>query len=226
MSSRKRKPEIIVVSVVEDFRELVNQKVAADDCVLEIGCSAGKTTARLAKACARVVAVDISDEMIDQTRAEAVGCDNVEVVKGDARDITALESLLPDPDVIFLDIGGTALLDNVASLLRQCLRAFRPRLIVVRSHELAEVADLITDARPPARPHLLKPEPAAREGAVHALIDLSRSSTVSGRLLAVRKLRSLASPEARERLAEMTSDPNVRVARAARNALSYGLYAK
>lgn len=155
--------EIIVVSSVEDFRGLAGSEVGEEHLVLEIGCSTGKTTRRLAKRCARVVAVDVSSEAVDQTREELAGFDNVEVVRGDARDIVALKRLMPEPDVIFLDIGGRALLDNVATLLRQCLRAFRPRLIVVRSHELAEVASLITEARPPAQPRLRQLNASARE---------------------------------------------------------------
>ena len=207
--------QIIVVSSVEDFRRLARTQVAADESVLEIGCSTGRTTKVLARACARVVALDCSREMVERARRELSGRENVQIVRGDARDIAAVGELLPEPDAIFLDIGGNALLDNVASLLRQCLRAFRPRLIVVRSHELADVAGMITDARPPTRPRLRRARPHPREGALSALLDLSRSSVASDRLLAARKLRRLTSARARERLAEMCGDPSPSVRRAA-----------
>jgi precorrin-6B methylase 2 len=215
----RKQVEIIVVSSVEDFRRLAGSKVGEEDAVLEIGCSTGKTTRKLAKTCARVVAVDVSSEMVDQTREEVAGFDNVEVVCGDARDIVALKPLMPEPDAIFLDIGGRALLDNVATLLRQCLRAFGPRLIVVRSHELAEVASLITEARPPARLRLRQLNPSAREEALRAFLELSHSSSVSSRLLAVQKLAKNSSAPAQQRLSEMAEDPNTRVRRAANVAL-------
>jgi len=140
MACQTQEPEIIVVSSVEDYRRLARDRVAGEDAVLEIGCSTGKATAVLARTGARVVAIDNGRAMVAKARAALAGARNVEIVRGDARDVAALKDLLPEPDVIFLDIGGRALLDNVAGMLRQCLLAFRPRLIVVRSHELAEVA--------------------------------------------------------------------------------------
>lgn len=208
-------PEIIVVSSVEDYRRLARDRVAGGDAVLEIGCSTGKATAVLARTGARVVAIDSGAAVLAKARKALAGAENVRIVRGDARDIGALKDLLPEPDAIFLDIGGTALLDNVAGLVRQCLLAFRPRLIVVRSHELAELACLITESLPAGRPRLRKATPPPRDRALKALLDLSRSRRAANRLFAVRKLRRLRSPAAKRRLTELADDPSPAVRKAA-----------
>ena len=215
MARQTREPEIVVVSSVEDYRRLARDRVAGEDAVLEIGCSTGKATAVLARTGARIVAIDSGTAVLAKARAALAGAENVEIVRGDARDVAALKDLLPEPDVIFLDIGGTALLDNVAGMLRQCLLAFRPRLIVVRSHELAEVASRISKASPPERARLVRDTAPPRNRALKALLDLSRSERAGNRLFAVRKLRRLTAAAAKQRLAELADDPSPAVRKAA-----------
>jgi SAM-dependent methyltransferase len=215
MCGQLGKLELIVVSCVEHYRRLARDKVRAEDLVLEIGCSTGQTTRALAQSGARVLAVDCSREILDKARGHLAGRGNVELVRIDGRDLGSLKRLAPDPDVIFLDIGGTALVDNVAGLLRQCLRTFSPRLIVVRNYELAELASLISDVHPPDQPRLRQPASNGREQASEALLDLSRSNVTSNRLFAARQLRRLDAPAVRERLAQRAADPSPTVRRAA-----------
>jgi len=216
MSVEQANPEIIVVSAVEDYRRLAKERIAATDAVLEIGCATGLTTKALARTGAKVVAIDCSEEVLVKARAAVAGQGKVEIARGDWRDLAAMKELLPEPDVIFLDIGGTALLDNVALLLRQCLRAYRPRLLVVRSHELADVVSLVADYRVPTRPVLRRPPVAETDqAALAALLDLSHSERVGNRLFAVRKLRQIDDPAAQARLVELTNDPSKRVSHAA-----------
>jgi hypothetical protein len=139
------------------------------------------------------------------------GLANVQVVRLDARDIEAVKALLPAPDAIFVDIGGTALLDNVAFVLRQCLGAFKPRLIVVRSSELAEVVSRVREVLPPKTTR----RQFAGEDALEGLLKLSRSSRVSSRLFALRHLRKHDDARARDRLAQMAHDPSPRIRKAA-----------
>ena len=214
MPARDSELELIIVSDVEHYRLLAQEKVLDRDLVLEIGCSTGQTTSVLASQAARVVAVDCSAEILDKAQAHLAGCDNVELARVDARDLAGLTELAPAPDAIFLDIGGIALLDNVAGRLRQCLRMFQPRVIVVRSHELAELVSLVSEVHPPDEPSLRPPRQDGRERALEALLDLSRSSVVNSRMFAVRKLGHLDAPAAAERLAEMANDPSRRVRRA------------
>ena len=206
--------ELIIVSDVEHYRLLAQDKVSDRDLVLEIGCSTGQTTAVLAGQAARVIAVDCSTEILDKARAHLESYDNVELARVDARDLAALTELAPAPDAIFLDIGGIALLDNVAGRLRQCLRMFQPRVIVVRSHELAELVSLVSEVHPPDEPSLRPPRQDGRERALESLLDMSRSAIVNTRLFAVRKLSHVDVPTAAARLAEMANDPCHRVRRA------------
>ena len=137
----------------------------------------------------------------------------------DGRDTPALAALLPRPDLVFVDVGGDARLDAVALQLRQCLLAFAPRALVVRSAELAAVCAALGEVEAPdaedlgpARSH----DPRAH--AVESLLDLSHSSGALNRVFAARKLRAHTgtSPAARARLAELAQDPDPRVRRIAR----------
>ena len=206
--------EIIVTSSVDRFRRLADSLPDVRASVLEIGCSTGMTTRILAQRCARVVAVDVSREMMDKTCDDMAGFGNVTVARGDGRDLARLRCLLPNPDFIFLDIGGAALLGNVASLLRECIRAFDPLAIVVRSIELAEAWGLITEAEVPGSPRLrCRIVESGRAQALGSLMDLSRSCNASDRVFAARQLRKLGIPVAQQRLREMADDPNSKVRR-------------
>ena len=206
--------EIVVVSSTDRFRRLAKERTRREDSVLEIGCSTGKTTRVLAKSAARVVAVDVSEQLVAGLQSELAAFDNVTVARVDGRQTPQLIELLPDPDLIFLDVGGDAQLDNVAFVLRECLRTFAPRLVVVRSFELATLASLITIAEPPDASPLRRVDVADKLGHAFAnLLDLSRSSSVKNRAFAARKLRDLGTPAARERLAEMADDPHPKVRR-------------
>ena len=66
--------------------------VGADDAVAEIGCGLGRITRVLAARARRVVALDVSDEMLAQARTHNPDLSNVEWVLGDGR------SLAPVPD--------------------------------------------------------------------------------------------------------------------------------
>ena len=141
--------EIIVVSASDTFRRLARALPTPKDAVLEIGCCTGATTQALVATGARVVVVDRSAQSIRKLQDDMRGYENAVVAHIDGRNIPALAALLPDPTAIFIDIGGDAHLDNVALQLRLCLRAFHPRLLVVRSFELATLASLISEVEMP-----------------------------------------------------------------------------
>ncbi|WP_158541503.1 class I SAM-dependent methyltransferase [Pelagibacterium lacus] len=58
-----------------------------DSLVYEMGCGTGSTALHLARHVARVVATDVSDEMIRIARGKAVGVDNVEFRVESAEDV-------------------------------------------------------------------------------------------------------------------------------------------
>jgi SAM-dependent methyltransferase len=204
-------PGIIVVSAVEDYRRLARGRVGPKDSVLEIGCSTGMTTERLARSARSVVAVDHSPEMVALAKARCAGLGNVRVLRADARDAEALRALCPEPDALFLDIGGDAFLDRLALVLRACLGAFPARLFVVRNFELAGLALLIREA------HAFAPPRSMGEGELLKLLELSRGACEADRLFALRRLRRLDDPRARERIDQMAEDPSPRVRKAARS---------
>lgn len=184
--------------------------------MLEIGCATGQTTRALAETGGQVVSVDVSEGPVRRVQEQMTDFDNVTVARVDGRDTPRLRELVPDPDLIFLDIGGNAHLDNVTLQVRQCLRTFRPRVLVVRSRELAMFSAMVTEVESPDDIPLQRIEVHDKLGhALEALLDLSRSSHVDNRMCAARKLRSLDAAEARERLRELLDDPDHRVRRAA-----------
>ena len=66
--------------------------VSSDDVVVDIGCGVGRLTRPLARRARRVIAVDVSSEMLARARDLNADLDNVEWVHGDG------ESLRPLPD--------------------------------------------------------------------------------------------------------------------------------
>jgi SAM-dependent methyltransferase len=212
--------EVRVVSSIDRYRQLARELPVESDRILEIGCSTGESTRLLARRAAQVVAVDVSDELVARLQAELAGCAKVQVARIDGRNTPQLVALLPDPTLIFVDIGGTAHLDNVALQLRLCLKAFAPRLLVVRSFELATFAGLLTLVEPPETPALSAQDTSdPRAHTLQHLLDLSHSSNTDSRVFAVHRLRDLGAEEARQRLQELTDDPHRRVRRAAQLAL-------
>jgi precorrin-6B methylase 2 len=208
--------EIHVVATAQRYRRLARELPLPTDSALEIGCSTGMTTRVLARSCASVVAVDIDPERVKTLQADLAHIDSVRVSGADGRLPADLAALIDKPDLIFMDVGGNALLDNVACVLRQCLRAFSPRVLVVRSYELSAVFSLVKSVEKPDYWFRQQVDPADSLGlALESLLDLSRSSSKDSRLLAARKLRQLGTPEALARLREMADDPHPRVRRAA-----------
>lgn len=213
--------EVLAVSSIDRYRQLARELPVETDRVLEIGCSTGESTRLLAQRAAQVVAVDVSAELVARLQAELAGCAKVQVARIDGRNTPQLVALLLDPTLLFIDIGGTAHLDNVALQLRLCFKAFAPRLIVVCSFELATFAGLITQVEPPEIPAFAPQDTSDSQAhTLQNLLDLSHSSNTDSRVFAVHRLRDLDAEAARYRLQELVDDPHRRVRRAAQLALS------
>lgn len=67
--------------------------------VLEIGCGIGRMTARLAEVYGRVIALDVSQVMLDQAEQALAGRDNVTYVLGSGSDLAGIDS--ESVDVVF-----------------------------------------------------------------------------------------------------------------------------
>jgi SAM-dependent methyltransferase len=212
---------IVVVSSAARYRRLARVLPGPGDAVLEVGCSTGTATRLLAATGARVLAVDVSAEMVARTRAALGAAPRAAVAHLDGRDTSSVAALLPDPELVFLDAGGDARLDAVALLLRQLLLAFSPRVLVVRSAELAAVCAAVAEVEPPASGGEAalgrRRSRDARAHALESLLDLSQSASARDRAFAARKLRGHAgAAPARARLATLADDPDPRVRRIAR----------
>lgn len=211
--------EIAAVSAKESYRYLARTKPTAADSVLEIGCSTGAATRNLVATGAQVVAVDRSARFVEELQQEFLGNGQVTIACLDGRNIPGLAELAPEPTAIFIDIGGDAHLDLVALQVRLCLRAFRPRAVVVRSFELATLASLIGRVEPPELSGLGPSEHPLGRDELTNLLDLSHSTSTQTRCFAARRLGMAEDGRARERLSEMKGDAHPKVRRAVENAL-------
>ena len=218
MIDPQTRPQIIVVSESNDFRRMARKKITSEDVFLEIGCSFGECTRILGELGCSGVALDNSESVVAKAVVAVATFSGISVVQADARDMAHIHSLCPSPSVILFDVGGNEQLDKVTSLLRLVLQTFRPRLLLVRSMELAELSSLIEDYYLPNCPHLLAPlENAAIP---HQLLGLSHSPVVTDRLFALQKLRDSArQSEVRARIKEMRHDENKQVRKLAKHVL-------
>jgi precorrin-6B methylase 2 len=214
---------VFVVASVDRYRRYARELCGPHDAVLEIGCSSGEATVVMAKRAARVVAVDVSVDAVERTKERFAALAHVSVHRIDARNPAGVAELLADPTLVFLDIGGNALLDNVAFLVRQCLRLFAPRALVVRSAELAALSAMTEVVEPFERSPLRVVSHANRRRfAMQCLLDQSESCKVDIRVFAVYRFFALRTPACRDRLEQMLADdPHPRVKRLAAAGLAH-----
>lgn len=74
---------------LDKMMELLDARIASTDTIVEIGCGVGRITRPLADRGEQVVAVDVSEQMLEAAKQLNPGLDNVEWVLGDG------ESLAP-----------------------------------------------------------------------------------------------------------------------------------
>lgn len=216
--------EVIVAATVGHYRKLASTRIQNSDSVMEIGCSTGETTRLLAAASRCVLAIDCSDQMVSKTKVQLACSDHVRVVKADARDTDLLAQTMPEPDAIFLDVGGNQQLDKIATIVRGLMLTYQPRLLVVRNEELAAFASLICDVeRIESTTTFSKPNTPKSghgENAISALMDLSDSHLISNRAYAARKLKDhIHIRQVYERIVAMQEDASPTIRRLARGIL-------
>lgn len=218
MSTYPLQPKLTVVAESRDFRQQAGRLLEPEDLFLEIGCSFGECTKVLAEKGCRGIALDHSADAVALARKALVGYPDISVIQMDARDMADIQRLCPHPSVILFDVGGNESLDKVISLLRLVLKSFRPRLILVRSMELAELASLIQAILLPDRPHLLAP--FTDDDIPRPLLELSHSPVVKDRLYAIQRFRRVIDhPDVTSRLEELCADESRTVRKQARHAL-------
>ena len=201
-----------VVSSSVHYRRLAKLLPNENDTVLEVGCSSGLATKVLAKSAKQVIALDNSYDFIQRCKETSGETPNVTFMHIDGRDLDAVTKHCPNPDIIFFDIGGNAMLGNVCSVLRLYLKYFSPRIYVVRSIELALLNAIIEENEIPEESRRVKnilcDQPVQ---GIDYILELSHSTIVNDRMLAVKKLLLLDNERAKQRLQEMVDDPNIKV---------------
>jgi len=215
-------PQVIVVSTVRRFRSLARELVRDGDSVLEIGCSSGETTRLLAQRAGKVLAVDVSPQFAERTARDLACLANVIVQRIDGRNVPSLVKLMPHPDLVFVDVGGSAQVDNAAFVARQCLLAFHPRALVIRNTEMAALLSLVERVEIPlAKDWPFAPMATGDEARMRLqnLLAVSRSDHPTSRVFAAKHLALYHEPEARRRIEELAADPQPRVRRTAESVL-------
>ncbi|GJM06897.1 MAG: hypothetical protein DHS20C10_06310 [marine bacterium B5-7] len=201
-----------VVSSSVHYRRLAKMLPTKNDTVLEVGCSSGLATKVLAKSAKQVTALDNSFDFIQRCQETSGDTPNVSFMHIDGRDLESVTTQCPNPDIIFFDIGGNAMLGNVCSVLRLYLKYFSPRIYVVRSIELALLNAMVEDNEIPEESRRIKNVLCDQPHlGIDYILELSHSTVVNDRMLAVKKLFLLDDERAKQRLQEMADDPNVKV---------------
>lgn len=100
--------------------------IAPGDRVVEIGCGVGRLTRVLAVRAAKVVAVDVSTEMLVRARSANAGLANVEWVLGDGESLTGIDAA--SADLVFSHVVFQHIPDPQVTLgyVREMGRVLRP----------------------------------------------------------------------------------------------------
>ncbi|HVE69669.1 MAG TPA: class I SAM-dependent methyltransferase [Solirubrobacteraceae bacterium] len=114
------------VEAVDSMLGAVGLTVAPEDVVVEIGCGVGRLTRVLAERAARVVALDISAEMLDRARELNPQLENVEWRHGDGASLAGVPEASADgcfSHVVFQHIPDPAV---TLTYVREMGRVLRP----------------------------------------------------------------------------------------------------
>ena len=94
--------------------------------VLEIGCGIGRMTARLAEVYGRVVALDVSQVMLDQAAQALAGRDNVTYVLGSGSDLAGIDSASVDVVFSYIVLQHVPTVAGQLEYFRETRRVLRP----------------------------------------------------------------------------------------------------
>ena len=94
--------------------------------VLEIGCGIGRMTARLAEVYGRVLALDVSQVMLDQAAQALAGLDNVTYVLGSGSDLAGIDSASVDVVFSYIVLQHVPTVAGQLEYFRETRRVLRP----------------------------------------------------------------------------------------------------
>ena len=129
---------IISFSTTARYRLSVPSQIRATDRVLEVGSAAGVTSAHIARYAASVVGIDFNAGEVMRSLARYPDMD-FRVMS--ATNVHAMRTLAAEGafDVVYVDVSGAASLAMLLPLLGAVDEAIRPRMMVVKSLNLAKL---------------------------------------------------------------------------------------
>eukprot|EP00965_Chrysotila_dentata_P249487 6208917-Pleurochrysis_carterae.AAC.1 len=133
---------LVVCATTAVYRRLAAIEVHQLDCVLEIGCDLGATTALMHARCGKAIGVDLSDSSINIARANhSAACfRQLDIFQHGAFDRMREWGLAMNGCIafskVFIDINGNRPREAVAKAVLLVRRELGPSLIVVKSSEL------------------------------------------------------------------------------------------
>jgi len=114
------------VEVVDGFERLLDFEIGAEDAVVEIGCGIGRITRVLAERAARVVAIDVSELMLERARELNPHLTNVEWVLGDGSTLEAVRDGGADGCFSFVTFQHIPASEVTLGYVREMGRILRP----------------------------------------------------------------------------------------------------
>jgi SAM-dependent methyltransferase len=111
---------------VDELLAFCDLRPATDKVLLEIGAGAGRMTRRFAELYGRVVALDVSDAMLELGRANLADLDNVEWVLGSGRDLGILGGGAVDDVFSYITLQHVPDRRAVLGYLQEAGRVMRP----------------------------------------------------------------------------------------------------
>lgn len=114
------------VATVDALLGALGATIAAEDTVVEIGCGVGRLTRVLADRASHVLALDVSQEMLDRAREASPDLANVTWILGDGRSLAGVDDAAADvcfSHVVFQHIPDPAV---TLGYVREMGRVLRP----------------------------------------------------------------------------------------------------
>lgn len=81
---------------LQTLLDTLGLQIGSTDTVVEIGCGVGRLTRGIALRAARVIAIDVSEEMLSRAQENLEGRDNVELIHGDGTSLTPIGDSIAD----------------------------------------------------------------------------------------------------------------------------------
>lgn len=94
--------------------------------VLEIGCGTGRMTTRLAEMFGRVIALDISAEMLDRARSNLAHHHNIEFLHGNGADLSGVTDSSVDVVFSYIVMQHIPTIEGQLSYFRESRRVLKP----------------------------------------------------------------------------------------------------